>query len=560
MIQKFNIKYYLVSVFAVLFILGVITLGINVRLLQTELQENIEAITTISNIRDDLSEYLNKPRSIDNIDTRAYFSLLELQNSKSKLNSETINEINFFLVNFTYSTPKKEVQNQIIQINKEIKRIRIELVQISESLKNRWILITILGIMSCVFALTTTIMFISFNSYSKKLRLKNKELLNTKKEAELANTAKSEFVNIMSHEIRTPLNAVVGLSNILAKSNPTAEQLKHIELLQFSSESLISLVNDILDFGKIEAGKVQLEEKSFDLHEHIRKIISSLEPHAKSKNLKMRLLLHNEFTSKVISDPTRLSQIIFNLCNNAIKFTQQGSIEVTVAGISETNTEVTLKISIRDTGIGIEPEKRAKIFDRFSQANTNTNRIYGGSGLGLTISNRLLNLMDSNLILESEVGKGSVFWFQLTLPKADEAIMQLDPKDYSADIIDKGIKVLVAEDNRINLIILEKLLQGLNINYDSASNGQEAVDFATNNEYDLVLMDLQMPVMDGFTASKQIAELKGKNKPYIIAISAANENKSIEKLSEAHIDDFITKPLNVEDFEMKLSKYIKKLS
>ncbi|MGB0403409.1 MAG: ATP-binding protein [Salibacteraceae bacterium] len=560
MADKSNLRYYLVTVFATLFVLGVISLGINVKMLQTDLEENIEVISTISSLRNDLSEYLSKPRSIDNIDTRKYFNYIESVNAKDKLNPEPLHEINFFLVNFTYSTPKKEVQDQINLINREIKRIRITLHDISARLENRWFLISIMGILACLFALATSFLTITFNKQADQVKIKNQELQKAKKEAELADKAKSDFVNIMSHEIRTPLNAVVGLSHILATTNPTEEQLKHIELLQFSSENLISLVNDVLDFGKIEAGKVILEEKSFDLHEHVRKIISTLEPHAKSKNLKLKLIIHNEFTSKVISDPTRLSQIIFNLCNNAIKFTEKGSVEVTIAGISETNTESTFKISIKDTGIGIEPEQRTKIFDRFSQANTNTSRIYGGSGLGLTISNRLLKIMGSNLILESEVNKGSVFWFQITLPKADESVVRLNPKTNAKIIQKEAIKVLIAEDNRINLIILEKLLQGLNIENDSAVNGQEAFDLATNNEYDLILMDLQMPIMDGFIASKKIAELKGKDKPTIIAISAANETNYIERLNESFIDDYITKPIDVDQFEAKLLKYIKKLS
>jgi len=466
------------------------------------------------------------------------------------------NKISHFITVFDFNTSKRNVQLEINHLNETIAQCRASMLGTKDKLYLRSKLIVILAALACFFALLSSILLRINRRRTEQLRQRNQELIKAREDSKVANLAKSDFLNVMSHEIRTPLNGVIGLSHILAQSNPTPEQKKHIELLQFSSENLLGLVNDILDFGKIEAGKVQLEERSFNVGKHLRKIIALLEPYAQSKNLRLHLEVYDEFKNNVLGDSTRMGQIIFNLVNNAIKFTQKGWVKVTLQLINESETDVTFKVVVTDTGIGITPEQRKQIFDKFSQADANTTRKYGGSGLGLTISQKLLEVMGSGLLLESNPEQGSEFWFQITFPKAidsDELGELAGGKNLS---FGENQKVLLVEDNKINLLILERYLSDLGLAYDSVIDGEKAVELANTNNYDLILMDLQMPIMDGYTASKKIMQAMGASKPIIIAISAANQSKLKNDIEEYGIDDYVTKPIDIEDLKQKLATYL----
>jgi CheY-like chemotaxis protein len=257
-----------------------------------------------------------------------------------------------------------------------------------------------------------------------------------------------------------------------------------------------------------------------------------------------------------LGDPTRLGQIIFNLVNNAIKFTHRGYVKLVLENKAESETDITYSITVKDTGIGIDAEKQKTIFEEFEQADAQTNRKFGGSGLGLTISQKLLQHMNSGLILSSKVGEGTEFTFQITLNKAldiDTGFNHLETKQIKGS---KNKKVLIVEDNKINLLILERFVQDLNLIPVTAINGKEGVEKATSESFDLILMDLQMPEMDGYEASKKIAESLAENKPPILAISAANESNIRQNLVEYGMEDYVTKPIDPEQFNRKVMLYV----
>tara|TARA_B100000508_G_scaffold140835_1_gene143728 strand:- start:16867 stop:18543 length:1677 start_codon:yes stop_codon:yes gene_type:complete len=555
--EKLNkINSALFPLLSLFFIASVIAIIIDVRKYQSKIDEGTKTVTVLTEIRNNFSEYLVNPSKLDLVNNQQILIDFHQKEIKSCIAEADWNKISHFITVFDFNTSKRNVQLEINHLNETIAQCRASMLGTKDKLYLRSKLIVILAALACFFALLSSILLRINRRRTEQLRQRNQELIKAREDSKVANLAKSDFLNVMSHEIRTPLNGVIGLSHILAQSNPTPEQKKHIELLQFSSENLLGLVNDILDFGKIEAGKVQLEERSFNVGKHLRKIIALLEPYAQSKNLRLHLEVYDEFKNNVLGDSTRMGQIIFNLVNNAIKFTQKGWVKVTLQLINESETDVTFKVVVTDTGIGITPEQRKQIFDKFSQADANTTRKYGGSGLGLTISQKLLEVMGSGLLLESNPEQGSEFWFQITFPKAidsDELGELAGGKNLS---FGENQKVLLVEDNKINLLILERYLSDLGLAYDSVIDGEKAVELANTNNYDLILMDLQMPIMDGYTASKKIMQAMGASKPIIIAISAANQSKLKNDIEEYGIDDYVTKPIDIEDLKQKLATYL----
>ncbi|NMM48410.1 PAS domain-containing hybrid sensor histidine kinase/response regulator [Marinigracilibium pacificum] len=385
-----------------------------------------------------------------------------------------------------------------------------------------------------------------------------REILDAKDKAEQASISKAQFLSTMSHEIRTPLNAVIGISNLLLKSNPSKEQIEDLKILKFSGENLLSIINDILDFNKIDAGKIELEKAPFNIKTVINGVKSSLSTKAYQKNLPLVLYVDDNLPDVVVGDSTRLTQILTNLINNAIKFTHKGSVTIAVSVISNEEDEIEIRFSIRDTGIGISTEEQNKIFDSFSQASSSTTRKYGGTGLGLSICKKLLELQDSNLMLESEIGKGSEFFFTLKFGKSD---IQIAPEELNINDDKKDLakaKILVAEDNKVNLLIAVKYLNRWNAIVDTAENGIEVIEKCKKNDYDLVLMDLQMPDMDGIEATKQIRSLNNKKFQSlpIIALTASAMMEVKRQVLEAGMNDFAAKPLNPELLYEKIYNHI----
>ncbi|MCX2746106.1 ATP-binding protein [Mangrovivirga sp. M17] len=375
-----------------------------------------------------------------------------------------------------------------------------------------------------------------------------REILEAKDKAEQASISKAQFLSTMSHEIRTPLNAVIGISNLLLNANPSKEQIEDLKILKFSGENLLAIINDILDFNKIDAGKIELEKAPFNIKTVINGVKSSLSTKAYQKDLPLILYLEDNIPDVVVGDSTRLTQILTNLISNAIKFTQTGSVTISVVINEDTEDNIKLHFSVKDTGIGISDEEQEKIFESFSQASSSTTRKYGGTGLGLSICKKLLELQGSELKLESEKGKGADFHFTLEFGKSD---VQLAPEGLNINDDKKDLrkaKILVAEDNKVNLLIAVKYLNRWNALVDTAEDGNEVLEKCKKNDYDLILMDLQMPDMDGIEATKLIRGMnnrKFQSLP-IIALTASAMTEVKRQVLEAGMNDFAAKPLNPE--------------
>lgn len=369
-------------------------------------------------------------------------------------------------------------------------------------------------------------------------------LKQAKEEAEQGLKAKNEFLSTMSHEIRTPLNSILGMTHLILRDNPRIEQKDQLNVLLFSANNLLAIVNDILDYNKIEAGKVNFELIDTDLVNVVKNIIFGLKTAAEEKNIDLRLQIDPDLKTKILGDPTRIGQVITNLVSNAIKFTRKGYVLLDIAVDRETNTDITLTIRVEDTGIGIAQEKQKMIFEQFTQADTSTSRNFGGTGLGLAICKRLLELQGSTLQLTSEHGKGSVFYFTQTFSKAITSEKKMEtridhiPTEESRPLT--GVSILLVEDNEVNILVARTFLERWGATIDVAVNGQEALDKLDINRHKLILMDMHMPVMDGYEASRRMRQ-SGITIP-IVALTASLPREVDDKIKYAGIDDVVVKP------------------
>jgi signal transduction histidine kinase/CheY-like chemotaxis protein len=375
-------------------------------------------------------------------------------------------------------------------------------------------------------------------------------------EAEQGLRAKSEFLSTMSHEIRTPLNAVIGMSHLLLKNEPRDDQKEQLDVMLFSANNLLAIVNDILDYNKIEAGKVSFERIEMDITAIAGNIVSGLQSSAHDKGIELTLHTDQALKNKLLGDPTRISQVITNLVHNAIKFTNNGSVQVKLIVAAQTETHVTLNIQVKDTGIGISKEKQKVIFDRFTQADSSTSRGFGGTGLGLSICKRILELQNSSLQLISDEGRGSTFYFIQTFEKSTRIPKHLDPEQLPSES-DKpltGIAILLVEDNLMNVLVAQKYLERWGATIDVALNGLEALEKLDINKHRLVLMDLHMPLLDGYKASAKMRE-NGVIIP-IIALTANLPDEIQLRVKEAGINDMVIKPFLPDELYRKVLHHI----
>jgi len=384
------------------------------------------------------------------------------------------------------------------------------------------------------------------------------ELEETKEELVKSSSAKSDFLATMSHEIRTPMNAILGMTHLLKEDNPRDDQLDSINVLDFSGKTLLALIDDILDFSKIGAGKIEFENTTFELEKLVATITETFRVTAQNKKVDLETEIGNKVPKYLIGDPARLTQILNNLMSNALKFTEKGSVKLLVRSVKERQKSNEVEFSVVDTGIGIEEERMESIFESFVQAGKETKRLYGGTGLGLTISKQLVELQGGKLSVESRVGKGSTFKAVLSFDKVSgheqhspAGIIQEEQDDLS------GIKVLIAEDNIVNQKVIESFLKRWNVKFDLVNNGDEAIEkLKIVEDYDMILMDLEMPLKDGYEATKEIRIMKEPDKRNIpiIALTAAALTEVKEKVKEVGMNDFVTKPFNPVELRKKLKE------
>lgn len=389
------------------------------------------------------------------------------------------------------------------------------------------------------------------------LQNKNSELLKAKENAEKASMIKAQFLSTITHELRTPMYAVTGLTHLLLEENPTENQKKHLDSLKFSGEYLLSLINNILDLNKLEANKVEVEYTAFNLKKRVDDVIYALSGSAKEKGNTIELDYEKKIPEKLMGDPLMISQILINLIGNGNKFTRDGNIFVRIKKLEQKDQEILLRFEVEDTGEGISKKKQKNIFQNFTQGSVQINRKFGGTGLGLSIVRRLLDLQNSQIDLESTLGKGSKFFFNLkynTIKQEELDTEQELPQDVDYTIL-KGKKVLVVEDNKINQMITRKILEKNKMLCDVADNGEDAIEKIKAGSYDVILMDIHMPGISGTDATTRIREFE-KNVP-ILALTAVTIDENIDEFFVAGFTDIIPKPYKVEEFFSKIYKCIK---
>ncbi len=383
------------------------------------------------------------------------------------------------------------------------------------------------------------------------------ELNKAKEFAEESVKVKNEFLTNMSHEIRTPLNAVIGFTDLLLESELNSEQMMQLQTMRNSGEILLSLINDVLDLTKLESEKLDLEEISFNLPKQLHKIVQLMKVKADKKEIELDIKIDPNTPNRVIGDPTRLGQIMLNLIGNAIKFTNKGYVSVVVKPVNETENTTDINFKITDTGIGIVSNKVNTVFGAFNQAKSDTSRIYGGTGLGLTIVKKLVNLLKGSITVRSKFGEGSVF--EMTLP-LKKGLVENEKEDKEQSLTfgePLGLNILLVEDNKVNQLLAKTRLERWECKVDIANNGIEGVKKMQKKTYDLVLMDIQMPIMDGYEATqiirKDISDYASKVP--IIAITAYTSKDDIRRALNAGMNDYILKPFNPENFYNILKKY-----
>ncbi len=394
-----------------------------------------------------------------------------------------------------------------------------------------------------------------------RVRIRSHELELAKQLAEAANIAKSQFLANMSHEIRTPMNSIMGMAYLALQAEIDPKQRIYIHNIYFSAQNLLGIINDILDISKIESGNLTLESIDFNLDQMLVQLSSLLAESASKKGLKLTFKTDELLSRALRGDPLRLRQVLTNLISNAIKFSVHGEVIVRIKSLPTAEGEMRVRFEIQDSGIGLSPEQIKDLFQAFHQADTTITRKYGGTGLGLAISKRLVEMMGGEIGVESQPGKGSTFWFNILLGKGEmlaETVAEASDPELShlAWQVLKGAKILVVEDIPVNQMLVQELLEMQGVIVTIANNGLEALAIMQKQAFDCVLMDMQMPVMDGLEATRQIRAHPALKDSYIVAVTANAHKEDWLRCSDAGMNDFISKPIDVKTMYSILAKWV----
>ncbi|MTE26628.1 ATP-binding protein [Winogradskyella ouciana] len=501
------------------------------------LLENInEAYLTLSDIHKKRGDYKS---SLENITKHIQLSdsilNVKRENLAPGITSQSINQYK--------DAQNAQLKETLEEVNAESNFTRITTI-LSIAL------ITILSLLTLSLYKNNNIRLKTNNMLHKK----NDELIVAKEKAELASKTKANFLSTVTHELRTPLYAVTGLTNMLLDENPKEHQVPHLKSLKFSGDYLLTFINDILQINKIEANKVELDPEIFNLKNKIENVISALSNSAKDNGTKLHLDYEETLPETYNGDQLKISQILINLLGNAIKFTKDGDIWVRAYKIDQKDNKYTLRFEIEDNGIGITKEKQDHMFESFSQGSVQINRKYGGTGLGLSIVKGLIQILKGKIYLKSELGKGTTFFFEIPLEKAENVekpkVAEIKKSNKMEDLDLSNVKILIVEDNKINQMITKKILNKMGLYCDVVDNGEAAIEQVKSTEYNVVLMDIHMPGISGLEATKIIRTFD--KDLTIFALTAVTLEDKMHEFGEAGFNDIISKPFKQEDFEGKL--------